>query len=190
MKPRTIRLALAAAILVVAGGCDHDVDTSESSPEISKEGDTPVTSSSPDTGVPDMPERYRKGLLRAFANAGSGESPTMACTSVVARAAGNPVADGALPHADDKRAFELCYVDVGARYIQALIDQLLAGSATQEQNCAKIVSYVVIARASLGSFAGNVQLDVSTLDGRLLERVRKGMASACPDQIEALSGYR
>lgn len=116
----------------------------------------------------------------------------MACTSVVARAAGHPLPDGATPSPESVRAFELCYIDIAARYIDTLLAQITSastGDATDDV-CARIASYAVISRTSLGSFAGNIGLDRDTLDTRLLERVNSAMGNKCPDQIEALTGYR
>ena len=176
------RHALAMGVLLTATACGNDATSTAPTPAT---GDT----ASGIVSTPALPERYSKSLTRAFATASEGRSPTMACTSVIAMAAGNPLPGGTMPKPDDIRAFELCYIDVGARYIDALLARTTAGEAKDEL-CAKIASFAVIARTSLGSFAGNVRLDVAALDQRLLERVQARMTATCPDQIDALSGYR
>ena len=185
MKSAAVRYASFVALLLAVAGCGNDA-TSAAPASAAPASDTGSTIA----GLPAMPERYRKSLTRAFATASEGRSPTMACTSVIAKAAGNPLPDGAMPDPDSIRAFELCYIDVGARYIAALLAQIAAGGGEKDEVCAKIASYAVIARTSIGSFADNVGLDVATLDKRLLERVLADMTTTCPGQIEALSGYR
>lgn len=189
MKSAAVRHALVTALLLAATGCGNDATSAAPAPA-SPASPAPSDTGSAIAGLPPMPERYRKTLTRAFATASEGRSPTMACTSVIAKSAGNPLPDGVVPDPDSIRAFELCYIDVGARYIAALLAQIAADGGAKDELCAKIASYAVIARTSLGSFAGNVHLDVATLDKRLLERVLVDMTATCPDQIEALSGYR
>ena len=176
------RHAFAVGVLLTATACGNDATSTAPTPAT---GDTAPGIVS----TPALPKRYSKDLTRAFATASEGRSPTMACTSVIAIAAGNPLPGETMPEPDDIRAFELCYIDVGARYIDALLAQITAGKSKDEL-CARIASYAVIARTSLGSFAGNVRLDVTTLDQRLLERVQARMTATCPNHVEALSGYR
>ena len=191
MNSTAFRPLLVTIALLAATGCGNSNDTA--SPDASA---TPAPATRSDTvaiaGLPDMPECFRKNLARAFETASEGRSPTMACTSVVARAAGHPLPDGATPSPESVRAFELCYIDIAARYIDTLLAQITSastGDATDDV-CARIASYAVISRTSLGSFAGNIGLDRDTLDTRLLERVNSAMGNKCPDQIEALTGYR
>ena len=156
--------------------------------------DTPLTSDAASVVKADatvFPKRFQRNLSRAFALADAGErSPVMACTSVIAIAAGNPLPAGVVPDPDNVRAFELCYVDVGVRYIDALLAQIGpdAGDDAKLGICARIASYGIISRTSVGSFAAHVGLDRATLDARLVARVRAEMARKCPEQIEALTG--
>lgn len=176
---------LLSALLLATSGCGSEA----TSPASASPAPAADDSKDEDAGLPAMPERYQKGLTRAFAAADAGNSPTMACTSVIGIAAGNPTSDGATPNPDAVRAFELCYVDASARYIDALLARIADGEA-KDDLCARIASYGLISRTSLGSFAANVQLDVAALDRRLLERVHGGMAATCPDQIETLNANR
>lgn len=184
MKLSPRHLAIAAGALIALPGCGTDT----SAPD-------PAASGSPSSSAPvgaeaTLPERHRRNLARAFENADAGRSPTMACTSVIASAAGHELPDGASPSPESVRAFELCYVDASVRYIVALLARITPASAEDERNdtCARIASYALITRSSLGSFAGNVRLDVATLDGRIAERVDAGMTAKCPDQKAALRG--
>ncbi|HUD40654.1 MAG TPA: hypothetical protein VMR06_01515 [Dokdonella sp.] len=189
MKSTAVRYVAATAVLLAVSACGHDATSTGGAPAAAPSTSAPSDPPASMSGLPAMPQRYSKNLTRAFTAASEGRSPTMACTSVIAMAAGNPLPEGRAPTPDSVRAFELCYIDVGARYIDTLLAQIRAGGAKDEL-CAKIASYAVIARTSLGSFAGNAGLDVAALDRRLLERVRAGMQTSCPDQIEALGGDR
>jgi hypothetical protein len=190
MKAKKSGLVLLAALLLAAAGCGSDASAPES-PDAPVQRSVATSSDEPSpSGLPELPESYRKPLMRAFARADRAENPTMACTSVIGRAASNPAPAGTAPDPERQRVFELCYVDVGARYIEALLAQVRDKAATQEDNCARIASYVVIARGSLGTFAGNVQLDRVVLDERLLERVLPEMKASCEGQIEVLRGHR
>ena len=184
MNLAATRHALAIGILLVTTACGNGNDTASTAPARATSD-----AGSGLAGMLALPERYSKNLTRAFATASEGRSPTMACTSVIAQAAGNPLPGGTMPEPAGVRAFELCYIDVGARYIDALLAQITAGEPKDEL-CAKIASYAVIARTSFGSFAGNVRLDVATLDQRLLDRVQARMTAACPEQVGSLNGYR
>lgn len=180
-------LALITAVMLTAVGCGSDAASSGT--PVAAGG--PAANASSGTAVwQDVPERYRRKIDRAFDTASEGRSPTMACTSVVAMAAGNKAGDGRVPDPDDVRAFELCYIDVAARYIETLLAQITPATTDDAKNdlCARVSSYAVIARTSLGSFAGNVQLKVADLDARLLQRVEPGVRRHCAAQIGAISG--
>jgi hypothetical protein len=183
-----VNLALTAAVLLAAAGCGSDAASTGTQPAAAVPA---ANADSTATTLPDVPERYRRNIGRAWDTASEGRSPTMACTSVIAMAAGNPMAEGAAPDPDGVRAFELCYVDVAARYIQTLLDQVTPATTDDAKNdlCARIASYAVISRTSLGSFADNVQLRVADLDARLLQRVETGVRRHCPAQVAAISGY-
>lgn len=188
---RTMRPAplLLAALLLAAAGCSHEAGAPEAAGTAAR--GVPATSAEASTAdASGIPERYRKAIVRALERADRGENPTMACTAVVGRAASNPAPAGSAPDPERQRAFELCYVDSGARYIEALLQQVAADAALQEDHCARIASYAVIARGSLGSFAGNVQLDLPALDGKLVDRVRPGLMAHCPEHIAAIEGPR
>lgn len=190
MKSTAVRYVAATAVLLAVSGCGRDATSTGGAPAAAAPPASAPSVPPPSmSGLPAMPERYSKNLTRAFTAASEGRSPTMPCTSVIAMAAGNPPPDGAGPTPDSVRAFELCYIDVGARYIDTLIARISAGGEKDEL-CAMIASYAIITRTSLGSFAGNAGLDVATLDQRRLERVRAGMQVSCPDQIESLAGHR
>lgn len=186
-----VRNALAVPLLLATTGCGNDVASNGAAPAETIPASAAAAVAT--TEMPPIPERYRRHLTKAFQTASEGhKSPTMDCVAVVARAAGNPMPDGVAPDPDNVRAFELCYIDVAVRYIDTLLAQVTPGSGSEASNevCAKIASYGVISRTSLGSFAGNVGLDLTMLDNRLLEHVKDGMMERCPDQIEALIGYR
>lgn len=186
-----VHLALLTTVLLAAVACGSDATDPARQTAAVPPAVPAADSGSSVSGLPDVPERYRRNLTRAFDTASEGRSPTMACASVIAMAAGNPVADGATPDADGVRAFELCYIDVAARYIETLLAQITPATTGDAKNdiCARIASYAVIARTSLGSFADNVHLKTADLDTRLMQRVAPGVRSHCPAQIAAISGY-
>lgn len=190
MKPAARRPLSALFAILAATGCGNRSDSDDAATFAAAPAVAEYPGETMD--LPEIPQRFRRNLVRAFETANDGRSPTMACTSVIARAAGNALPDGATPHPDSVRAFELCYIDVAARYIETLLARITPASPgeTKDDVCARIASHAVIARTSLGSFAGNIGLDRDTLDQRLLERVKPAMDGTCPDQIEAFTGYR
>lgn len=179
--------ALIFAFVLAATGCGSEV-ASSGSPTAAAEPAATVSRGTSERA--DVPERYRKNIDRAFEAASQGRSPTMACTSVVAMAAGTRMVEGRAPAPDDVRAFELCYLDVSARYLETLLAQITTTSSGDAKNdlCARVASHALISRASLGSFADNVRLNVADLDARLLQRVEPGLRRHCAAQISAISG--
>jgi len=178
------RLILVTVTLIAIAACGNDA-----APDRTEAGGV-VSQQAAVASADALPERHRRNLLRALENADAGKSPTMACTSVIARAAGNPLPEGTAPAPEDVRAFEMCYVDASARYIQALLAQITPASSSGEieNTCARIAAYAVISRVSLGSFAGNIQLDVPTLDGRMAALVNNGITAKCPSYMSSIRG--
>lgn len=172
-------------VLLIAVGCSADDRAVAPKSEAVAVAKEPAA-----TAMASVPEHHRRKLARAFENADAGRSPTMACTGVIASAAGNPLASGVSPDPDNVRAFELCYVDASVRYIEALLAQITATKSSEENAdiCAKIASYALISRTSLGSFAANIHLDVATLDARIATRLDRGMTAKCPEQKQTLLG--
>jgi hypothetical protein len=186
MLRRPLTVSVAALLLATAACSDTaPADPASTAAPAAAHGseDAPVA------GLPDLPEAYVRTLERAFRTAAEGRDPTMACTSVIARAAGNP-APGGTPTAEAVRAFELCYIDVRARYIEHVVSAIAPGASAdaRDTTCLKIVSHVIIARSSLGTFAKNVALDSAALDRRLADRVRGSVQPVCPDQFATLEG--
>jgi hypothetical protein len=140
-------------------------------------------------GIPGAPESYRRGLDRAWRDASAGKNPTMACTGVIARAAGNPPTDGVVD-ADAIRAFELCYIDVRVRYLQSILAGIAPGRSPDENanDCGRILAHQVIAQSSLGTFAKNVQLDPAQLDQRVRNALLEAMQQKCPDHVDIFAG--
>jgi hypothetical protein len=196
MTRMTIRPTVALALLVGATACsgeraaDADAIADAATSQLAANAASPAVVPPPDLAA--LPEALRRGLARAFAIADAADrSPTMACTPVVARAAGQPLAADAEPDPDDVRAFELCYVDVGARYVHALLAQIDAdiSAARRDELCARVASFAIISRASLGGFAQNLRLERDVLDRRLLTAVQGELARACPAQRELFEAH-
>ncbi|MBB5208643.1 hypothetical protein [Chiayiivirga flava] len=193
-------LTAAVAVLLLATAACSDTTPADTARPDTARPDTAVApppaaatgTDAPPPDLPALPEPYRRTLTRAFGTAAEGRDPTMACTSVIARAAGNPPPDGGAPTADAVRAFELCYVDVRARYIEHVMDEITPQTPADVRDtaCLKIISHAIIARSSLGTFAKNVSLDVATLDRTLADRVRGSVQPLCPDQFATLEGQR
>lgn len=188
MIPRPLTAAVAALLLATAACSDTPADAVVAPPATPPA--TAADHDAPPSDLPALPEAYRRTLTRAFGTAAEGRDPTMACTGVIARAAGNPPPDGGAPTTDAVRAFELCYVDVRARYIEHVMGPITSRTPaeTRDTACLTIISHAIIARSSLGTFAKNVSLDVATLDRTLADRVRGSVQPLCPDQFAILEG--
>ena len=173
-------LALSVALALTACGAGDAADPTAGTAPAPAET-TPATPIG--EGITGAPESYRRGLDRAWQNASAGKNPTMACTGVIARAAGNPPTDGVVDP-DAIRAFELCYIDVRVRYLQSILADIAPGRSPDENanDCGRILAHQVIARSSLGTFAKNVQLDPAQLDQRVRHALLEAMQQKCPDQ--------
>lgn len=131
---------------------------------------------------PDFPPAYADRLQTAWDAAGRGENPTHACSIVVGFAVGR-AATSPEARADAARAFEACYVDIAARYL----DARLSGSAG-DSACGGLLGYLSIARMSLGGFAGEVGLERAELDRQLSARVADRVRQTCPALADNMLG--
>lgn len=134
------------------------------------------------SATPDFPRDYADRLQAAWELAGRGENPTHACSVVVGFAVGRS-GSSADARPDAARAFQACYVDIAARYLEVRLE----GSAGTEQ-CGQLLGYTTIARMSLGGFAGEIGLDRTALDRQLADRVGARVRLACPDLADGILG--
>lgn len=185
------RLAILTAAVALAACEQAPSPSGAAAPVPAAPSTAPMPAAAPPAadGLATLPDTYRSKLERAFRSAEEGRDPTMACTSVIARAAGNPPADGSTPSPDAVRAYELCYIDVRARYLETILDAAAADATpdARDNACARVVSNVLISRSSLGTFAKNVGLELPALDRAFGERLRGRMESTCPGQLDAMA---
>lgn len=134
-------------------------------------------------GAPAMPEAYRDRLTEAWQSAGRGENPIQACAIVTGLAVGRSHQAGGGQNSDAARAFEVCYVDIPARYIETRVS---GGNA--DQVCSTIATFLVTARMSLGGFAADLGIDRANLDAKVNQRIGDVVRRNCGDQAEAILG--
>lgn len=141
----------------------------------------PLTACGSGNGAaPSMPEAYSERLTQAWQAAGEGQSPTQSCAIVTGLAVGRHQ-QGAGETQDALRAYELCYVDIPARYIQSRL-----ASGDREQACLASQTFLITQQISLGSFAGDLGIERSALDGKLRERIAATVRSACPNNADSI----
>lgn len=147
--PRVLVLALATLLLAACGGSD----------------------------VPSgVTGRDKERLESAFAKADQGKDPVMDCAALTGSAIGHAAAGNASASAGN--AFETCYVDVRARYFEALLKHGPANEA-----CMKITSSAMIWRMSLGGVAKEHGWDTAALDRRMADKVSARVGAACEDSV-------
>ncbi|MBX3724564.1 MAG: hypothetical protein KF823_01425 [Xanthomonadales bacterium] len=134
------------------------------------------------SGAPSFPSDYADRLQAAWDSAGRGENPTHGCSVVVGLAVGRA---GSAPAArsDAAQAFQVCYVDVSARYVEARL-----AASPGEESCANLAGHIMIARMSLGGFAGEVGLDRAQLDRQLADRIGARIRQNCPQSADSILG--
>jgi hypothetical protein len=192
MRLAALPLVLALSVLLALGACSDANSPDAASAAIQSPGaGVPDTARAADPAI--LPERYQRRLERALRTADAGDkSPTLACTGLVAMVAGQarPADVAAAP--EDVQAFERCYVEVGVRYIRALLAKIDAGASAEERDeiCARVASFAIVTRASLGPFAQNLHLQRADLDRRLHDAVQADVGRDCPAQLELLAPER
>ncbi len=131
---------------------------------------------------PNLPESYREPLTEAWQAAGRGENPTRACAIVTGLAVGRgQQASGQI--ADATRAYQLCYVDIPARYIET---RLANAGGDADSVCMSISTFLITLRMSLGSFADDLATDRAALDARLKEHIADGVRRSCGAMAQSL----
>lgn len=134
------------------------------------------------SATPDFPRDYADRLQTAWDLAGRGENPTHACSVVVGFAVGRS-GNSADARPEAARAFQACYVDIAARYLDVRL-----GNSGGPEACGQLLGYTTIARMSLGGFAGEIGLDRAELDRQLADRIGIRVRQACPDLADSILG--
>jgi len=137
------------------------------------------------SNAPKVAERYQEALQLAWEQAGRGEVPTNQCARVSGAAMGNVTA-GNDNGIDAAKAYEACYVDVQSRWIKQRINQAEAGKSP----CLPLMTGLMTARLSLGSFASEFGLTLEEMDAKLDHSTGAEVDKACPDQAGLILGRK
>lgn len=189
MRLHALPLVLALSVLLAIGACS-DANSPDAATSASESSDAVARDTARAADPATLPERYQRRLERALRTADAGDkSPTLACTALVALVAGQPLPEGVAAAPEDVQAFERCYVEVGVRYIHALLAKIDASASAEERDeiCARVASFAIVTRASLGPFAQNLHLQRADLDRRLRDAVQTDVGRDCPAQLELLA---
>lgn len=143
-----------------------------------------ATGSGSGSGV--VADTYSSGFERAWERAGEGQSPSLACASVVGKAVGllKTTATGGQERADALDAMDACYVRAMARFVDTTLSVENPGSA----ECIRLLTNVPTHRKSLSVIFHEVDEDVAAYDSRLNAQIEAKVRAACPDSANIILG--
>lgn len=134
----------------------------------------------------EVAEAYSSDFEGAWQGASEGRSPSLACASVVGKAAGllKTTATGGQERADALDALDACYVRAMARFVDTTLSAENAGT----KQCISLLGALPVHRRSLGGFVSDVGEDQAAYDRRLNEQIEEKVRSACPDSANIILG--